>query len=111
MARVPDQLLRDWIVRLDDVASASNLDPATAEELGLIARTLRDILSGSLTTGNDKRRGLGRGLESLIPTGAESVEDLESLRDRLRSIAASAKPADLNEPEGVASSDVSVVRT
>lgn len=111
MARVPDHLLRDWIERLDDVANAPDLDPAMAEELGLMAGSLRDILGESLPTASDKRRGLGRGLESLIPTGTDTVEDIESLRDRLRRIAASARPLDVSEVEGVASPDVPVVHT
>lgn len=101
MAQVPDYQLRDWISRLDHAASAPNVDQAVAEELGLLAGDLRGLLGESHPMTGDKRRGLGRGLESLIPTGTESVVDIQSLRDSLRRIAASATTSDAAEPEGV----------
>ena len=101
MAQVPDYQLRDWIARLDHVAAAPDLDSETADELGLLAASLRHALGESHPITTDKRRGLGRGLESLIPTGAETGVDIESLRDRLRRIAASATASNPTEPEGV----------
>lgn len=95
MAQVPNHLLRDWIVQLNDVAETQHLDPSMAAELrGLAARADAFLAENSQGGTADKRRGLGRGLEALIPTDSERVEDIVALRDRLRRIAASATPAD-----------------
>lgn len=100
MAQVPNHLLRDWIVQLNDVAGSQHVDPGMAAELrGLAARANAFLTETSLGGTSDKRRGLGRGLEALIPTDSRGVDDIVELRERLRRIAASVTPTDSNSPE------------
>lgn len=93
MAQIPNHLLHDWIERLNDVAETQNMDPGLASELrSLAARASAFLAEGPHGAITDRRRGLGRGLESLIPTGSGSVEDIGVLRAKLRRIAESASP-------------------
>ena len=94
MAQVPNHLLRDWIVRLNDLAASQHVDPGMAAELrGLAAQANAFLTEDSQGGTVDKRRGLGRGLEALIPTDSERIDDIVELRDRLRRIAASVPPS------------------
>lgn len=93
MARVPEHLLRDWIVRLKSVADARHLDTGVVEELRRLAASADEFLTEPPRIGgDDKRRGLGRGLEALIPTDQVPIASIEELRARLRRIAASVAP-------------------
>ncbi len=95
MARVPNNLLRDWIVQLNEVAESQYLDPGVAAELRRLAASADGFLTqGTQTVAGDKRRGLGRGLESLIPTDQVRVESIDQLRERLRRIAGEATPSE-----------------
>lgn len=88
MVRVPNNLLRDWIVQLNEVAQSQHLDPGVADELRRLAASADGFLTedpSAVVAG--KRRGLGRGLEALIPTEPMRVENLDQLRERLRRIA------------------------
>ncbi len=93
MARVPDHVLRDWIVRLNSVVDTQHLDPGVVDELRhLVASADEFLTKPPRIGGDDKRRGLGRGLEALIPTDQVPIASIEELRERLRRIAASVAP-------------------
>ncbi len=101
MARIPNHLLREWIVTLNDVAASQQTDPGMAAELRRLAAMVDAFLTEVPSGGTyDKRRGLGRGLEALIPTQPGPIEDLGELRQRLRRIAASAAPVESTSGEG-----------
>ncbi len=92
MVRVPHQVLTGWIATLDCLAASleagESIPHSLADELHRIAAEASALLTHSTDTARAKRKGLGKGLEALIPAGGISETDVDGLRERLRRIAA-----------------------
>lgn len=99
MARVSNDMLREWLAVLDHVVTRIDAGQTVPSRLAEEVHRVSDQAAAILTKAEEtqvsgRKKGLGRGLDALIPAHATEEIDVENLRNRLRQIAEDAGTTD-----------------
>jgi hypothetical protein len=105
MVQVANDMLKEWSTVLDRVATNVEAGRPVPEDLFRNLQRVTDqanalLAEAQVTEVAGRRRGLGRGLDALIPTDSPNPTDLEHLRRRLREIAGDVSTEQGNKRKG-----------